>query len=288
MDYETFKLLVPQRIKEFLPPIFAGFTPQVRSVAKVGGMKDAFCMFPPEKPEMVAVPTLYLDDLYREYQENQDLDGTLEMIAQVIMTWSGIEVPELAGFCLSDHPDRIVANLICADMNRDLLREVPHHSFLDMAVIYRLVHSITKEGINSAIITNAMLEETDLTEEKLREHAMENTLRILPLQIIEDKGQEIFIVTNEAGFFGAAAMLYPEYLQSLAQKTGGDYYIMPTSIHEFFVIPIECAELRDLAQLLASGNESITRREERLSAAIYRYSAKDHILTWAAAYARAS
>lgn len=284
MEYELFKKLIVRRIRDYLPPVFHDYQPTVRQVVKINGTKEAFCMFPPGNPPNVAVPTLYLDDMYESFSYDEDLDRILGIIAGVVVSWSGVEVPELASFDAANHTDRIVANLINREMNEELQHQVPCSDFLDMMVIYRLVHSITDDGINSAIITNDMIEETDLTSDRLWELAMENTQQIFPPRIIESENSGLYVVTNEAGFSGATVMMYPHLLQTLAQKAGGSFYILPTSIHEFFAIPEEDGELSELVRMLAAGNESITSREERLSCSIYHYAADEEQLRIAAGY----
>ncbi len=275
MDYALFKTLIPQRIKEFLPPVFHSYEPRVNTVMKVNGPKDAFCLIPPERDPEVAIPTLYLDDLYLEFQEDEDLDGILELIARIMVTWSGTRMPGLAEFDVQGHTDRIVANLVNAGMNQELKENVPHTDFLDMTVIYRLVHSVTEDGINSAIITNDMIDGTGLDAKEIHRLAMENTPRLFPAKLIEGSDKEVCVMTNESGLCGATTMLYSDDMQRLAEHMGGDYFIMPTSIHEFFAVSADKTDPYNLFLMLAEGNHTITRPEELLSYAIYRYRAKE-------------
>lgn len=275
MDYQLFKQLVPQRIKEFLPPVFHSYEVSVRQVPKVNCVKDAICLIPPERKTNIALPTLYLDDLYEEFARDEDLDVILAMAAEVFLRWSGMELPDLATFRLEDHTDRIIANLVNTRLNQALADKVPHTEFLDMTVIYRLVHSLNEDGINSAIITNEMLESSGLTGEDLHTYAIENTPRLFPARLIDTMGSGICVMTNEAGVCGATTMLYPQELQRLAQRIGGDYFIVPTSIHEFFAVPSGQTDPCHLARVLAEGNGTITSQEDMLSGMIYQYLAKE-------------
>lgn len=286
MDYGLFKELVPRRIMEFMPPIFHDFEPTVRPVNKVNEQKDAFCLMPPKGNPNMAVPTLYLDELYEKFAEEEDLDAVLEMAAEVFIDWSGVEMPELADFTLEKHTDRIVANLINTEMNRELLNMVPHVDFKGMSAIYRLIHTMDEQGINSAIITNDMMEGAHLTPEELQEHARHNTRRMFPFKLYDGMDDGVYVVTNEPGYFGATVMLYREEMQKLARRMGGDFFIMPTSVHEFFAIPMEGADPEELIQMLADGNDSITRPAEWLSTAIYRYVAEENQIVRVVSYAK--
>ena len=284
MEYNLFKRLVTERIKDFMPPVFHKYTVDVRPVRKVNRTKDGFCLIPPGPSQNLAIPTLYLDDLYADFMEDEDLDRILEAAAGVFTTWSGFEVPELCQFQLDDHRDKIIANLISCDRNRDLLETVPHAQMLDMAVIYRLVSGITDHGINSCIITNDMLNGSELTKDELHRLALENTPQMLPPRIYDGSEEGVFVVTNKSGICGAAVMLDEEQLQIVAQLAGGDYYILPSSIHEFFAVSVDTMDLAELLPMLAAGNGGITAPEDQLSESIYYYNAKSRQLTVAASY----
>ena len=274
MEYELFKKLIPERIHEYLPPVYHKYTPDVRQVEKVNETKDAFCMMPPDKNPMVAIPTLYLDDLYRDFALDEDLERVLGETANVIMTWSGIEVPELADFTLEKHTDKVIVNLISRSMNKKLLANIPHRDFLDMAVIYRLVQSINEQGINSAIITNEILSGSGLDADELHRLALENTPRMMEIRIYNSDQEGVYVVTNRTGICGAAAMLYKEEMRRIAKLTEGDFFILPSSIHEFFAIDAKRADPDELVKMLAAGNQCVTRPQEQLSNVIYRYDAR--------------
>lgn len=275
MEYELFKQLVTGRIKEYMPPVFDGYQVDVRRVTKVNETKDAFYIRPPVPNPKVAIPTLYLDDLYEDFSADEDLERILQTAASVFIRWSGIEAPEIAGFCMKEHTDCIAANLINTQMNQALLEKVPHTEFLDMSVIYRLVHSANERGVNSAIITTEMMRDAELSVQELHQLAMENTARLFPVHIITGNEEDVCVMTNELGICGATTMLYEEDMQKLAQAFDGDFYIMPTSIHEFFAVRTGVADANHLAQMLEEGNRTITRPEEQLSSKIYLYRAAE-------------
>ena len=275
MDYELFKKLVPARIKDFMTADFRDYQVRVNPVPKVNGVKDAICMVPPEQGTDVALPTLYLNDLYEEFKVCEDLDEILMLVAQVFMQWSGVEIPELTEFRLEKNTDSIAANLISGDLNGELKKKVPYREFMDMIIIYRMVREIDENGISSAVITNEILEGSGLTEEDLYRHAMENTPRLFPARIITTEEKKMCAMTNASGICGATTMLYEKDLQRLAGQLGGDYFIIPSSIHEFLAVATRDADPEALTCLLAEGNQTITAREELLSFAVYRYLAKE-------------
>ena len=286
MEYELFKRLVTQRIKEYLPPVFHDYTPMVREVNKVNETEEAFCLLPPGDTVNVAIPTLYFDELYDEFAEDEDLEATLKMAAGIFLNWSGVELPELVDFHIKDHMDRIVSNLINTERNKELLKKVPHMDYYGMSVIYRVIAAMGENGISSAIVTNEMLEGTGLGLEDLKQVAGPNTRAMFPFKLYEGTSDDMYVVTNEECYFGAMSMFYREEMQNLARRIGGDFFIMPTSVHEFFAVSVETTDPEDLIRMLAAGNEEITPPSEQLSNSIYRYLAKEGVIVRVISYSK--
>ena len=284
MEYDLFKTLVTERIKEYMPQVFQTYRVDVRPVRKVNQKKDAFCLIPPGPTKNLAIPTLYLDDLYLDFMEDEDLDRVLQGAAGVFITWSGYEVPELCEIRLEDHKDHIIANLISRGRNQELLETIPHADLMDMAVIYRLVSNINEQGINSCIITNDMLGGSPLSPEEIQRLALENTPRLLPPRIYHGDEEGVFVVTNESGICGAAVMLDDDQLQKVANLADGDFYILPSSIHEFFAVAADKIEPAELLRMLIAGNSGITAERDQLSKCIYMYAAEEHQLRIVASY----
>ena len=286
MEYDLFKTLVAERIKDYMPPVFRKYEVDLRSVVKVNQTKDAFCLMPPGPKQNLAIPTLYMDDLYEDFMTDEDLDRVIQEAAGIFLAWSGCEVPQISSLRIGDHKDKIIANLISRQRNLKLLEAVPHADLLDMAVIYRLVSGISEQGINSCIISSEMLEGESISEEEIHRLALENTPRLLPPRIYEADEEGVFVVTNQAGICGAAVMLDDEQLQKVAGLTGGDFYVLPSSIHEFFAVAADMIEPPELLRMLIAGNSGITAERDQLSKCIYMYGAEDHKLSIIASYER--
>lgn len=39
--------------------------------------------------------------------------------------------------------------------------------------------------------------------------------------------------------YGACCILYPKVLEQLAERVDGDYYLIPSSVHEFILLPVD-------------------------------------------------
>ena len=273
VDYELFKTVVTQRIGDYLPEEFRNTHPKIQRVNKVNGAKDAFCMEPDDPDDQKAIPTLYLDDIYVDFAVDEDLNRVLSEVAYVFMTCSGRYIPDELKGDIRDLTDGIIFQLVNAELNEELLKELPHRRWLDLAVIYRVVFRRNEDGIDSFLLSYEHLEDIGISEEDLYELAMENTVRMFPVDRI-DGGDSMFILTNDVAWGGASTILYPGEMNRLAEKIGGDYFLLPSSVHEFFVIPAKRTNPEKLVSMLRVGNGIAVRMEEVLSNSIYRFDEK--------------
>lgn len=285
MDYELFKSVFVKRIIDYMPRDFKDHTPEVREVKKVNRIKDGFILSPPEMDPSRPMPTLYLDDIYEDFCVDEDLNRVLSNAAFVLMKYSGETFDEARPDNLKNMKDRVVMNLINRDMNCELLKDLPHREIMDLAIIYRLVVRTEEKGILSLMINHDVCREMGVDEEELYRLAKTNTRRIFPAKIIEDEGA-MCIMTNDAVINGATTMLYRDDMKKLSEKIGGDFFILPSSVHEFFAIPTEYEDVGRLAAMLAGGNGNVTDWSEVLSGSIYLYSAERNDIRICAASVR--
>ncbi len=98
-----------------------------------------------------------------------------------------------------------------------------------------------------------------------------------------DAGGPILVLTTEEGFLGASALFYPGIMEKVADAVGGDYYVLPSSVHEVLVIPGEgMMTANEMAQMVKSINETQVEPQDRLCNRVMRYSADTHELMVAA------
>lgn len=87
-----------------------------------------------------------------------------------------------------------------------------------------------------------------------------------------DAGIPMFILTNSRRYFGAAALLYPDILESFAERTGGGIFILPSSIHEVILLADDgTMDVRELREMVRTVNETQVAAEEVLSDEVYYY-----------------
>lgn len=193
--------------------------------------------------------------------------------------------------------DRILKNirmeLINADRNRELLSHVPHRMVADLAVIYKYIIQDTGEGIIGATLTNHTIAGMGIHEDELFQMAMDNRRENAPYVIgnledvihglneslgmeetPEEDGLDSFldcsVLTSQDGLFGASCILYPEAVKELAAAKGGNFFLLPSSIHEWLVIP-DVGIYDGLEDIVRFVNQNEVREEEVLSDHVYYY-----------------
>lgn len=91
------------------------------------------------------------------------------------------------------------------------------------------------------------------------------------LELPEDVPKQ-YVLTNESCRYGAAGMLREDILESFAEQAGGNFYILPSSVHELILVPeIPTISAKGLKEMVKEVNEGTVVREEWLSENVYYY-----------------
>ncbi len=268
MNYEKFKEEFAQRFRDYLPKPYNTWTLKLCTVPKVNGFVEAINLLP--ENEAAAVPNLYVSDLYEAYQFYGDMDEMLKKAAEAFVIGMKYTRQAAQQIDLEDPRGHIVYMLINTEMNGELLKDVPHRSFLDLTIIYRLIVDCPGEGFNSAIIDHRMAEQYQLDEEELFQIAAENTPRLMP-PIVESISESFYLLTNRQRTLGASALLYQDILECAAEKMGADLFLLPSSIHEVFLIPDAGQNRAMMRRTVVEANQSVVKKSEVLSDNVYHY-----------------
>lgn len=242
-------------------------------------------------PDSNISPTIYLNDFKKQYEETHDIDEICNKISELNEKHEGVEFDVDSVVNFSKVKTRICAKLISRERNRNLLKTVPYHEFLDLAVVYFV--SVKEMDFASILIHDNLLERWGVTEEELYSCAMQNTPLLFPENIlpmsevlkdmlsVEAMPEEafaviedtIYVATNQSKIFGAAVLLYPRFLEHEAEALGRNFYIIPSSVHEVLIIPAEKIEqdADELLEMVKEVNTTQVSDEEVLSDNVYYY-----------------
>lgn len=102
----------------------------------------------------------------------------------------------------------------------------------------------------------------------------------LPALPDEEPHPPMYVLSNPPSFFGASCILYPDVLKKFAEQSESDLILLPSSIHEFLILPFdESIRLKELNETVSTINETSVPLEDRLSDHIYYYlREKDEII----------
>ena len=239
-------------------------------------------------------PTVYVDDFYKSFLATKDFSKVAETLVKVCceaVKHPGISLEELNAD-ISEIKQCIYFRLINAEKNAELLRKVPHRMFLDCAVVYHRKVSIKGDSLGSILITDDIAEMLKLSEDELYMLAVRNTPRLFPVTVkpmyemlamlagvsIEELPPELkasveqpmFVVSNTKYTCGACCMLYPEFRRLAGNRLEGDFYILPSSIHELIIVPAD-APVRELLAMVREVNSTQVPPEDFLSDNVYRF-----------------
>lgn len=251
-------------------------------------------------------PNIYVNRLFEAYQDGmevQEIVGEIERICQSEKETAlqDFHVEELTDF--EKIRDKISLKLVNAGKNKNRLKTMTHRMFLDLAITYDVRVTEINDAVGSVAVTNDMMKAWNVTEEQLYELALQNAVKqdrgvVKPLESliqewvggdakteeethhykdfdisIAEEIQEtaLYVATNRSKTNGAAVLLYPDLLDSVGTLLG-DYFVLPSSIHETLLLPADVGMEPDaLIQMVHEVNETTVAAEEVLSENVYRY-----------------
>ncbi len=146
--------------------------------------------------EMNISPNIYLNGLHEAYEKGETFQKIMREVLHIYEESRMTESLDMDFFLdYGSMKERVVYKLIRYESNRELLQQVPHIPFLDMAIVFYC--HVPGEALGSAtiLIYDSHIKLWGITKESLYEDAKRNTRRILPprLLTIEEMMQEIFV-----------------------------------------------------------------------------------------------
>lgn len=299
MDYETFKQEFAEDIKEKLSQRGYGeVMTSFHDIEKTNQNYEAISVV--QAGSNIGV-NFNIENAFASYEHTGDYEGVLASATGVIV--GGLDqIPAVDVNALMNYEvmkEKLSVEVISADANEELLAKVPHDRIEDLAVVYRFIMESNEDGRASILVNNDLIERMGVTHEQLRADALENSPEIRPVVIqgmnevmkemmgpeayemfgIPDDTEEMmFIATVPDKNSGAGVLAYQDFMDQAAEKIGGDFYVIPSSIHEILLVPdngeVQAEGLKEMVQEV---NATEVSPEEKLSDNVYHYDSKEHI-----------
>ncbi len=305
MDYESFKQEFTEDLKEKLAEHgFENTEMTINEVKKTNQSYEALTVRPEGSNIGINFP---IEAAFAEYEHTTDYAGVLAeatlAVSNGLENVPTVDVNELTNY--ETMKEKLAIEVIATDTNKDLLDKIPHETMEDMSVVYRFILDSNEEGRSSILVTNEMMDRMGVSQDQLKEDALENAPEIRPAVIqgmnevmMEMMGPEMmemmgmdelppevmYVASVPDRQAGAGVMAYQGFMDEAAEKLGGDFFILPSSLHEVILVPDNEA-MRDagimdaqaLKVMVMEVNANEVRPDEKLTDNVYHYDSKDHV-----------
>ena len=284
MDYEGFKAEITKRISAREG---SGACVRIHRVRKNNGvMLEGLTIM--KEGDNVS-PAVYLEPFFERYLNGENIDFLAEEILGIYSTRScagRIDVGQFEDY--KKLASGIRMRLVNYDLNRDMLQDVPHRKFLDLAGI--LYYDVRDPLFSNAsvLIQNNYVKKWGVSSDELFETAERNMLLYEPAEIWpmgrmlselrgmpeenSMSGFPLFVLTNKSRMFGAACMMYPGMFEQAALEMKSSFFVLPSSVHEVLLLsPENVFDGEGLRKLVREINENHVEPCEVLSDNVYYY-----------------
>ena len=301
MDYERFKEGFQDALKAELAVRGADVELTARRVDKMNDSYDAITVRPVDSSIGVNIS---VEKAFAAYENGTPIPEIAEHFADAVEKGFR-ESPQVDLESLSDYEQmksKLSMEVVSAEKNAELLESVPHERMEDMAVVYRFVLDQTDSGNGTILVTNQLLEQYGITKEQLRVDAIENAPEIRPSEIrgmsevmselapsmipeVAPEDEQMFVATVPDKIHGAGVIAYPNFMEDAAQKMGGDFFVLPSSIHEVLLVKDNGQmTAKELENMVKEVNATQVEPADQLTDHFYHYDSQNHIFELADKY----
>lgn len=300
MDFNEFQNQILQEAKDRM----WGVQVEIRPVEKLQGESYTGLSIQPNDSPMAA--TLNLDTVYNQMVDQgksfqEVADDLITHVADIIVDMPKIDVNDITNY--DQMKNTLVVQVIPTDRNAEMLADIPHKNIEDMSLVYRMQIDQNENGTSSVLITNAMLENYGVTVDQLHQDAMDAAVINNPAtfrsmqEVLSDlmgmpadlmppmDGPQMYVASVENSLNGAGVIAYPDFMNQVAEQVGGDFFVLPSSVHEVLVVPDDGSiDRHDLESMVREVNSSEVLPKDQLSDNVYHYDSQDQVFELAGKY----
>ena len=247
-----------------------------------------------------AAPVFYMRDIYEQYLRGASADHLIDQMIVICRQCHADMMPMIGEWFESfeNIRDRIIFRVVNYEKNRQRIAHCPFIRKLDLALTFRVLIEEEENQIGTVLISNDLMKRWEVTDSDLYKLAVTNMQRLWkgvvePVRdmifemadaqlseeyhtfLEENDGageMPLYVMTNEIRLNGASVLFYTDCLKSFAASVGRDVFVLPSSIHEVLLIPVEeDVSAWDMRQVVEAVNHQLVSEEEVLSNHVYRY-----------------
>ena len=317
MNFEEFINTIKDTIKEYLPEDYRDAEVNILENRKLNTNYTGLTV---TREGDTLAPTINLNNLFDSYSKHPEhsITAVMQEVASVIQ-----HTPETFDIGRIMDYDRVKKNLFmrlsAAEKNKDLLEHAPHIRKEDLAITFHIMLDQSDKGTATTMINDNMMEAYGIDLDQLYQDALLNSPVICPAQIenmgealsrmmVEDmksagappeliqemekdlkesnKDNPMTIITNDRLVDGASAIFYSGVMDLVGERMQGDYFILPSSVHETLVVPDDGrVSLQELTDMVKEVNMTQVSPEDQLTDQVYHYDIADHVFEKAETFA---
>ena len=182
--------------------------------------------------------------------------------------------------------DQLRIMLIPTASHLDLLQKAVHKEIEDLSMIVHATIPQENGTTKQVLATADALDAMEIDKEKFLQDAISASEQnypavIAPLSAVlgNRMGDPVYVASMADMINGAGVILYPNFMEKAAQELGGDFYVLPSSVHEvLFLRDDDAISLEELKGIVHSVNQTEVSDEDFLSDNVYHYDATERKL----------
>ena len=303
MTFKEFVGYIEGRLSEDQPGVW---TFEQKEVEKLNDAYDALIIHHKDSPNT----GISLDPMpfYEEYEGGTSLDEVYVLLAQTVdSSASSLAEQEKIGDSVKDYEiakEHFQIRLFNKDFtNPDYVNNVPYLDRGELAISVCCVFP-RSEGAATVTVTKDLMMHYGIDQDQLFTDAFENSPKNMPLKVTGITGiikeidpsvetpdlgvDEPLVISGESNLYGAAVLFYEDTPEKVAKLIGGDYYLIPSSVHEWIVTPDrfypDNNPVPKIEEMIRSINIAEVLPKDRLSDRAYHYDSKEKVIELASDY----
>lgn len=300
-NFREFAENIKKRILDFMPEEYRTASIEIKHVFKNNDERRTGISI--RKEGWATAPVLYLEGYYQMLREGNTETEILERIAREYSE-HGRGIPQNIEGLIPDFEtakEQMWIRLAGKESNQRRLEKCIYKEVegTDLVATFQLCVNFTGLKKGNISVDKQILEKWGCSVDSLYEAVLNDMVHRLPAQVMRIESvlagkeepqkpeevtcqpNELYILKNAGEKYGAAALLYPGVLQTLAENSGADLFILPSSNHEVMVMRVDGKEARELQRIVIEVNFSELKTEDILSNQVYYYDAKTQSLSCA-------
>ena len=303
MDFEEFreKLMedLGQDLYENTGVEYSIEAPRINKLQNAG--YEGIVIRPEDSPVGI---NLDAESLYKSYNDGKPyeevFDEAYRMIADGFENQPEFNVEDFSNYDVMK--EKLAIQVVSTERNAEMLEKIPHKEVEDMSLVCRFIVSDSKFGMGSILINNDMIERYGITTEQLFADAAKYAPELRPSEIVNiadvlaemmgidvsefneqmgvHGGPEIpmYVASTHDKSNGAGIIAYPGFMEMAAEKIGGDFFVLPSSVHEvILVLDNGGGDFHELENMVQEVNATQVDPKDKLSDKVYHYDSKDKV-----------